>query len=155
MCVSLQRERNCSYYDCFKSAEREKLQLPRPLQVCRERETAATTTASGVQRERNCSYYDRFKSAEREREKLQLLRPLQVRREREREKLQLLRPLQVCREREREKNCSHYDTTVLLLYYCDTVLLYYDDRPPLNSQSPLAGASNQSRGGGLLTGSQH
>ena len=90
-----ERERNCSYYDRFKSAEREKLQLLRPLHVCRERETAATTTASSLQRERNCSYYDRFKAAERE-------------------KLHLL---------------------------------YYDDRPPLNSQSPLPGASNQSRGG--------
>ena len=41
------------------------------VQVCRERETAAITTASSLQSERNCSYYDRFKSAERE--KLQLL----------------------------------------------------------------------------------
>ena len=84
-----------------------------------------------LRKERNCSYYDRFKSAERE--KLQLLRPLQVCRARE--KLQLPRPLQVFRERE-------------------TVLLYYDDRPPLNSQSPLPGASNQSRGGGVIN-SQH
>ena len=44
MCVSLRREK--------------KLQLLRPLQVCRERETAATKTASSLQRKRNCSYYD-------------------------------------------------------------------------------------------------
>ena len=53
----MQRERNCSYYDRFRCAESEKLQLIGPLPVCRERE-------------RNCSYYDRFKCAETE--KLQL-----------------------------------------------------------------------------------
>ena len=57
----------CSVLYLCKSAEREKLQLLRPLQA--------------AERERNCSYYDRFKSAERE--ELHLLRPLQVCRERE------------------------------------------------------------------------
>ena len=46
----MQRERNCSYYDRCSSAEREKLQLLRPLQHI----------------ERNCSYFDRFSRAERE-----------------------------------------------------------------------------------------
>ena len=49
---------SCSVLYVCKSAEREKLQLLRPLQVCRERETAATKTASSLQRKRNCSYYD-------------------------------------------------------------------------------------------------
>ena len=57
ICVSLQRERNCSYYDRFK--------------LQRERETAATTTASSLQRERSCTYYDRFRCAEREKLQLQ------------------------------------------------------------------------------------
>ena len=116
---AVQKERNSSYYHRFRFAERQKLQLLRPLQLCRERE-------------RNCSYYDRFSCAEREREKLQLLRPLQL-----------------CRER-----VTAATTAVLRLYYCDTVLLYYNDRPPLNSQSPLPRACNQSRGG-LLIGGQH
>ena len=87
-----QKMLSCSVLYVCKSAEREreKLQLLRPLQVCRERETAATTTASCLQRERNCSYYDRFKSAERE--KLQLLRPLQGCRERETASTVLRRP---------------------------------------------------------------
>ena len=109
-------------------AEREKLQLLRPLQYCRERE----------REQKNCNYYDRCSIAEREREiaitttapvlqigriaitttapilqreKLQLLRPLKYCRQREtaitttapvlqREKLQLLRPLRYCRKRE-------------------------------------------------------
>ena len=53
---------SCSVLYVCKSAERDKLQLLRPLQVCRETETAASTTAS----QRNCSYYDRFRCAERE-----------------------------------------------------------------------------------------
>ena len=74
---------------CF-VAEKEELQLLRPLQLCRERErncsyydrsscverdTAATTTAVQKERgrERNCSYYDRFRESERE--KLQLETP--------------------------------------------------------------------------------
>ena len=69
---------SCSVLYVCKSAERKKLQLLRPLQVCRETKTAATTTASSLQRE-----------------KLQLLRPGV-----QRETLQLLRPLQLCRERE-------------------------------------------------------
>ena len=84
---------------CF-VAEREKLQLLRPLQLCREREreTAATTTAPAVQSARNCNYYDRF-TVQREK------------------KLQLLRPFQLCRERERGREKLQ-------------LLLYYDDRNP-------------------------
>ena len=50
-----QRAKNCSYYDRFRCSEREKLQLQRPLQLCRKRETAATATASAVQTKRNCN----------------------------------------------------------------------------------------------------
>ena len=64
-------------------AEKENLQLLRPLQYCRERkrETALTTTAPVLQRERNCNYCDPSSMANRE--KLQVLRPLQCCRDRE------------------------------------------------------------------------
>ena len=48
MCVSLQRERNCSYCDRFKSAGREKLQLLRPLQVCRMHYCTTTTDPPSI-----------------------------------------------------------------------------------------------------------
>ena len=41
----LQRERNCNYYDRSSIAEKEKLQLLRPLQYCKQQETAAITPA--------------------------------------------------------------------------------------------------------------
>ena len=41
----LQRERNCDYCDPSSMANREKLQALRPLQCCRNRETATATTA--------------------------------------------------------------------------------------------------------------
>ena len=41
----LQRERNCNYYDRSSIAEKEKLQLLRPLQCCKQQETAAITPA--------------------------------------------------------------------------------------------------------------
>ena len=41
----LQRERNCDYGDPSSMANREKLQALRPLQCCRNRETATATTA--------------------------------------------------------------------------------------------------------------
>ena len=87
---------------CF-AGEREKLQLLRPLQQCRERETAATTTASAVQRERNCSCYDRFSSAERDYCTTTVL---------------LLYYSTIL---------LYYCTTVLLYHYCTTtiLLLYY------------------------------
>ena len=76
----LQRERNCNYYDRSSIAEKEKLQLLRPLQYCKQQETAITTTAPLLQREgelqlprpfqccrdRNCNYYNRSSIAEKE-----------------------------------------------------------------------------------------
>ena len=41
----LQRERKCNYYDRSSIAEKEKLQLLRPLQYCKQQETAAITPA--------------------------------------------------------------------------------------------------------------
>ena len=41
----LQRERNCNYYVRSSIAEKEKLQLLRPLQYCKQQETAAITPA--------------------------------------------------------------------------------------------------------------
>ena len=62
----LQRERNCNYYDRSSIAEKEKLQLLRPLQYCKQQKTAITTTAPPLQREGNCNYHDRSNVAERE-----------------------------------------------------------------------------------------
>ena len=117
------------YYDRSSIAEKEKLQVLRPLQYCKEQETAITTTAPLLQREGNCNYYDRSRIAEKE--KLQLLQPLQYCRERncnhcdpssiaEREKLELLRPLQYCRDR----NCTYSDPSSMAdrgiaITYCD------------------------------------
>ena len=98
-------ERNCNYYDrssiadweklqilrplryCKKEnlqllrphqycREREKLHLLRPPQYCKERETVITATLPAWQTERNCKPYDHSSVAETE--KLQLLRPLQI-----------------------------------------------------------------------------
>ena len=66
-------------------AEREELQLLRPLQYCRERETTIATTAPVLQTARNCNHYDRSIIAKRG-------------------ELQLPRPFQCCRER----NCNYY-----------------------------------------------
>ena len=62
----LHRERNCNYYDRSSIAEEEKLQLLRPLQYCKQQETAITTTAPLLQREGNCKYHDRSNVAETE-----------------------------------------------------------------------------------------
>ena len=51
-------------------AEREELQLLRPLQYCRERETTIATTAPVLQTARNCNHYDRSIIAKRGRKKL-------------------------------------------------------------------------------------
>ena len=46
-------------YDSSSSANKEKLQLLRPLQHCRKRETATTRIRPAVQRDGNCNYYIR------------------------------------------------------------------------------------------------
>ena len=85
----LQRERNCNYYDRSSIAEKEKLQLLRPLQYCKQQETAITTTAPLLRREGNCNYHDRSSVAERK-------------------KLKLLQPLLYCGERD----CNYCDPSV-------------------------------------------
>ena len=107
------RERNCNYYDRSSIAEEEKLQLLRPLQYCKQQETAITTTAPLLQREGSCNYHDRSNVAERE---TATSTTAPVLRERncnycdpssiaKREKLELLGPLQCCRDR----NCNYCD----------------------------------------------
>ena len=111
----LQRERNCNYYDRSSIAEEEKLQLLRPLQYCKQQETAITTTAPLLQREGNCNYHDRSNVAERE--------------------TALLQPLQYCRERncnycdpssiaERERNCNYCDPSSMAER--EIAINYYD-----------------------------
>ena len=56
--------------------QREKLHLLRPPQYCKKRETIIAATLPAWQAERNCKSYDRSSVAETE--KLQLLRPLQI-----------------------------------------------------------------------------
>ena len=56
--------------------QREKLHLLRPPQYCKKRETIIAATLPAWQTERNCKSYDRSIVAETE--KLQLLRPLQI-----------------------------------------------------------------------------
>ena len=104
---------------CF-VAEREKLQLLRPLQLCRERE-------------RNCSYYDRSSCAECE--KLQLLRPLHCA---EREKTATTTTLSaVQRERERERETA---ATIVLRR----------PKPPSIVNPPCPGPAINRGGGGFI-----
>ena len=125
-------------------AEREELQLLRPLQNCRERETTIATTAPLLQTARNCNHYDRSTIAKRG--ELQLPRPFQCCRERncnyyynrssiaeketviiatrpvlqKREKLELPGPLQYCRDR----NCNYCDPSSMAER--DIAINYYD-----------------------------
>ena len=113
----LQRERNCNYYDRSSIAEKQKLQLLRPLQYCKQ--------------QKKCNHYDRSIIAKRG--ELQLPRPFQCReREREtviiatlsniaaREKPELLGPLQYCRDR----NCNDCDPSSMAER--EIAINYYD-----------------------------